>query len=157
MERSKKELLEKTYREFMKVGLESNEPNLLEGLVDENVMGFGTAMDEKILGIEEFKKLLNNQKIQSESLDIIWRNEPVHRFISEDENGGDSDDGNDKDNDNNGSGAFLGSSAASSNATAGLLIVLGLAAILLFMGICAAQCMGADNLRHSSILLFAVY
>ncbi|MAN87679.1 MAG: hypothetical protein CL555_12855 [Algoriphagus sp.] len=86
MERSKKELLEKTYREFMKVGLESNEPNLLEGLVDENVMGFGTAMDEKILGIEEFKKLLNNQKIQSESLDIIWRNEPVHRFISEDEN-----------------------------------------------------------------------
>ncbi|QYH40854.1 GHKL domain-containing protein [Algoriphagus sp. NBT04N3] len=86
MERSKKELLEKTYREFMKVGLESNEPNLLEGLVDENVMGFGTAMDEKILGIEEFKKLLNNQKIQSESLDITWRNEPVHRFISEDEN-----------------------------------------------------------------------
>ncbi|WP_144607414.1 ATP-binding protein [Algoriphagus algorifonticola] len=86
MERAKKELLEKTYREFMEVGLESNEPKLLEGLVDKNIMGFGTAIDEKILGIEEFKNLLINQKIQSQGLDIAWRSEPVHRFISEDEN-----------------------------------------------------------------------
>ncbi|WP_367182809.1 ATP-binding protein [Algoriphagus sp.] len=86
MEKAKKELLENTYQKFMKVGLESDDPNLLEGLVDQDVTGFGTAIDEKILGIEDFKQLMVNQKNQSEGIDLTWRNEPVHCFIAEDEN-----------------------------------------------------------------------
>ncbi len=70
----------------MRVGLESDDPNLLEGLVDQAVTGFGTAIDEKILGIEDFKQLMINQKTQSEGIDVTWRKEAVDRFISEDEN-----------------------------------------------------------------------
>ncbi|MFD1314642.1 ATP-binding protein [Namhaeicola litoreus] len=86
MERGKQELLEKTYLEMIRVGFESNDPNLLEELVDEKIVGFGTALDEKIIGIEEFKKLLINQKKQSEGIDISYRNERVDQFISKDEN-----------------------------------------------------------------------
>ncbi|MFT4855801.1 MAG: signal transduction histidine kinase [Algoriphagus sp.] len=86
MEKEKKALLEKTYQEFMRIGLESDDPNLLEGMVDQDVTGFGTAIDEKILGIEDFKQLMINQKIQIDGIDITYRNETINQFISEDEN-----------------------------------------------------------------------
>ncbi|MCS5491319.1 ATP-binding protein [Algoriphagus limi] len=86
MEKKKQQLLEKTYRQFMKTGIEGDNPSLMKKLVDEKIMGFGTAIDEKVIGSQGLIKLLEIQKKQAEGLDISWRQEPMDRFISDDEN-----------------------------------------------------------------------
>ncbi|TDQ17033.1 SnoaL-like protein [Algoriphagus boseongensis] len=70
----------------MKTGLEGDNPGLIKKLVDERVMGFGTAIDEKVIGSQGLISLIETQKKQAEGLDISWRHEPMDRFISDDEN-----------------------------------------------------------------------
>ncbi|TFV93637.1 GHKL domain-containing protein [Algoriphagus kandeliae] len=86
MEKKKQQLLEKTYRQFMKTGIEGDNPSLMKKLVDDKIMGFGTAIDEKVIGSEGLIKLIEIQKKQAEGLDMSWRQEPMDRFISDDEN-----------------------------------------------------------------------
>ncbi len=76
----------RTYKQFMEAGLNNDESAALHKIADEKVFGFGTAVDEKIFGIKEIKKLLKNQKKQSKGLDIKWKSKPVSRYITTDEN-----------------------------------------------------------------------
>ena len=79
---SKKKLLHKTYQSFMEQVLIASKPKNLKEIVVENVMGFGTSIDEKVLGYESFLKMLQAQKKQSEGLKISWKTEPLSRYIS---------------------------------------------------------------------------
>ncbi|MBN3521002.1 nuclear transport factor 2 family protein [Algoriphagus lutimaris] len=86
MDKNKKRQLEETYQKFMYAGLSGSEPKNLEEIIDPKIVGFGTALDEKIRGISEVKKLLENQKIQSEGLTISWTRNPVDQYTTADEN-----------------------------------------------------------------------
>ncbi|MFC3879810.1 ATP-binding protein [Algoriphagus namhaensis] len=86
MEKNKKRQLEETYQRFIHAGLSGSEPKNLVEFIDQKVVGFGTAIDEKIRGIEEVQKLLETQKTQSEGLTITWKVTPVDHYTTEDEN-----------------------------------------------------------------------
>lgn len=70
----------------METGLSGTGNTPLRQLVDKQVMGFGTTVDEKIIGVRGLKKLLDNQKKQSNGLDIKWKLKPVYHTITPDEN-----------------------------------------------------------------------
>ena len=86
MNRNKKSELTRIHKQFFNAGIGNRIPQPLALFVDENVYGFGTAVDEKVSGLSEFKKLLNNQKKQSKGIEIRWKINPLNRFISDDEN-----------------------------------------------------------------------
>ncbi len=86
MDRKKKLSMFSTFRQFMETCMVSDGSGALHKIFDEKIFGFGTAIDEKIFGIKEVKKLLNSQQKQSKGLDIKWKIKPVSRFITADEN-----------------------------------------------------------------------
>lgn len=85
MDKKKKTAMLLAYRQFMETGLRSDSKVPLSQLVDKEVMGFGTTVDEKILGIKGFKKLLDIQKKQSRGLTIKWKIKPFYQTITPDE------------------------------------------------------------------------
>ncbi|MBS1760132.1 MAG: nuclear transport factor 2 family protein, partial [Bacteroidetes bacterium] len=86
MNKNKKAELNHIHKQFFDAGTGQKLSQPIAKFVDENVYGFGTAVDEKISGIKEFQNLLNNQKKQSKGIDLKWKMKPLHCFISEDEN-----------------------------------------------------------------------
>jgi signal transduction histidine kinase len=86
MESEKKQAMIDTYRQFMEIGLSSNDPGPLPKIIDERIFGFGTAIDEKCQGIKGVLELLEIQKEQSQGLDISWKIKPVNHYTTEDEN-----------------------------------------------------------------------
>jgi len=86
MDRRKKQSMIQTYRQFMETGLGIRKSGSLYKIVDERIVGFGTAIDEKIRGIKELKKLLHNQEQQSKGIKVKWRSKPVSHYTSPDEN-----------------------------------------------------------------------
>ncbi|HMO32665.1 MAG TPA: ATP-binding protein [Lacibacter sp.] len=86
MEKEKEQNMLEAYRRFMHIGLNGGDPELLRNIVDEHISGFGSALDEKIIGFDGLKKLLHTQIEQSEGLAITWRSEPVFRYTATDEN-----------------------------------------------------------------------
>ena len=85
MDNQKKELMTKTYHQFMEIGLGKGDIRSLPQIVDDRIFGFGTAIDEKIQGIEGLVKLLKLQNVKSEGLDLSWRIDPISHYITEDE------------------------------------------------------------------------
>ncbi|MBX2935475.1 MAG: nuclear transport factor 2 family protein, partial [Ferruginibacter sp.] len=85
MNKAKKSSLKQTYQQFMDLvdnkGLSSSHK-----ILDKDVTGFGSAMDEKIKGIPEVKALVRNQIKQSKGLMITWKIKSFYRYISKDEN-----------------------------------------------------------------------
>lgn len=86
MEKTKQKALNQVYQEFINTCMGMKEMDGLAMLVDEKIFGYGSAVDEKIQGIEGVKKLLQNQVDQSSGIQITWKVEPFSRFISADEN-----------------------------------------------------------------------
>ena len=86
MEKTKQKDLNQVYQGFINTCMGVQDLEGLAHLVDENIFGFGSALDEKIQGIEAVKKLLQNQIDQSKGSQITWMVEPFSRFISQDEN-----------------------------------------------------------------------
>ena len=86
MNKNKKSELTRIHKQFFDAGTGQKLSQPIAKFVDENVYGFGTAVDEKISGIKEFQNLLNNQKKQSKGIDLKWKMKSLHCFISEDEN-----------------------------------------------------------------------
>jgi signal transduction histidine kinase len=86
MDSEKKQSMIHTYRQFMEIGLNSNDPGPLPKIIDERIFGFGTAIDEKCQGIKGVLELLEIQKEQSQGMDISWRIKPVIHYTTEDEN-----------------------------------------------------------------------
>ncbi|WP_432410503.1 sensor histidine kinase [Rasiella sp. SM2506] len=62
--------LEKTYRDWMAIQVETNTPlALLESLVTKDFMGYGTTLEEKLLGIEDLKKMIIAGREQAEQFE----------------------------------------------------------------------------------------
>ncbi len=75
-----------TYRRFLDVGMGLSSTENLHGIVDEKLMGFGTAVDEKILNLNQMIELLARQQEQSAGLDLRWEVKPLSHYTSADEN-----------------------------------------------------------------------
>ena len=76
----------KNYNSWVAKCLGDTTPEDIEELVDENIMGYGTTTDERIIGINEFKRLLNDAILQREHLqNFNYKFTPIFRkYLSED-------------------------------------------------------------------------
>ncbi len=86
MNRQKKSILNQTYRNFLRAGLGLEDEKILKGIVAENLMGFGTTMDEKIMNFGQLKEIIKQQKKQSKGMDFRWTVKPLSHYTSADEN-----------------------------------------------------------------------
>ncbi|MBK7426827.1 MAG: nuclear transport factor 2 family protein [Saprospiraceae bacterium] len=86
MDKYKRELVDKTFQTFMVIGLSGENLDLLHDLVANDVVGFGTTLDEKIFGLKELQGLLKRQKEQSAGLELSWKINTLDVHISNDEN-----------------------------------------------------------------------
>ena len=82
----KKELLDRTFQTFMEIGFGQRNLHLLDEIVAKNVVGFGTAIDERLFGIAQLEELLTRQKQQSAGLEMKWELTILDLHISSDEN-----------------------------------------------------------------------
>ncbi|EMS35284.1 hypothetical protein C943_00057 [Mariniradius saccharolyticus AK6] len=82
----KKELLDSTFHKFMDIGFGQRNLHLLNEIVAKDVVGFGTAIDERLFGIAQLQELLTRQKQQSAGLEMKWEVTTLDLHISSDEN-----------------------------------------------------------------------
>ena len=85
MNKEKELLMNQTYRQFMDAAMGLADPSVLNNILDDNLMGFGTTADEKILTIAGLKELLARQNEQSKGLDMKWESKPVAHYTAADE------------------------------------------------------------------------
>src|SRR4051812_20312443 len=87
MDAVKQQLLDQAYDEVMRVSVTDLQAPLewIERWVDKGIMGYGTAMDEKILSLTDFFRLINNQRKQGEGFKMASDITPVFRRITADE------------------------------------------------------------------------
>ncbi len=87
MHEVKEKSLKDTYQKVLDVALRSIQPiNILDEIVAEDVMGYGTTIDEKILSLSDFRNLIKIQREQSEGIEMDWIFVPVHHRLSVDGN-----------------------------------------------------------------------
>ncbi|MBK8518544.1 MAG: nuclear transport factor 2 family protein [Saprospiraceae bacterium] len=87
MDTQKEKLLQGTYEKFMAVCTsESGSLDVLDNLTINNILGFGTAEDERIFSTDELKKMIKNQREQGVGMKIKWDFQPLFRRVSKDEN-----------------------------------------------------------------------
>ena len=86
MESEKRKLLDSTHRAVLEMGIGSEITIPLEDIVSPNIVGFGTAIDEKIFGMHEVEELLKRQKEQTEGVEVDWNFKTLKIHISPDEN-----------------------------------------------------------------------
>jgi signal transduction histidine kinase len=72
-------LLAKVYKNWMDLMLNDFPLERIKEIVKDDVMGYGTTLDEKILSIGGLKQLVNKQREQGVGLDLKWDLEPVLR------------------------------------------------------------------------------
>ncbi len=65
MSKTKEKLLKKTYKKFLQISNNKLPPEILDNIADVNIMGYGTAIDEKINSLSECRDLVVRQKDQS--------------------------------------------------------------------------------------------
>lgn len=82
----KVQLLNDTYHRFMEIGLAQKPPTNLSEFAVEDVMGFGTTIDEKLFSIEELRGLLYRQIEQSQGMRVNYKITPVLRRVFADGN-----------------------------------------------------------------------
>ncbi len=83
----KEKLLNDTFDNFMEIGFSDSLPlNMLDEIVTEDVMGFGTTIDEKIFSLSGFKELLERQREQSKGMQLQSKINPLLHRISADTN-----------------------------------------------------------------------
>lgn len=88
MNKEKERLLKETYQQFMDHGMGINYNGLgdIAGIVDEQLMGFGSTLDEKVLSLDALLQLLRIQKAQGEGMNLRWEIKPLRHYTSADEN-----------------------------------------------------------------------
>ena len=87
MTNQKSKLLEETFNSFFDISTNvSKDIELLDQIVADNVMGYGTAIDEKIVSLVDFKEMIKRQGVQSQGFDIDWKRTPILRRLSLDGN-----------------------------------------------------------------------
>ena len=87
MEISKEKLLIETYEKLMDVGMLGNHSiDIMDEIVANDIMGFGTTAHEKILSSSDLREMLIRQREQSKDIEIRWNVERFKHRISADEN-----------------------------------------------------------------------
>jgi len=82
----KRNLLESVHSEFFNIMLNDFAHERLNDIVIDDVMGYGTTIDEKIFDLAGLQKLAMLQKEQAKDLEIHISSNPVHRKITDDGN-----------------------------------------------------------------------
>ena len=86
MNSKKKKLLNETYHKFIQTSLHDFPLEGIEEFIDQKIMGFGTALDEKILSISEYRKLVIRQREQGKDIKMQFDIRPVVHKIADDGN-----------------------------------------------------------------------
>lgn len=87
MDPAKEKLLYDSYELFMATSISNHLPlQALDGIVAQEVSGFGTAVDEKLLSLPAFRELMERQRQQSAALDLSWQRQPFSKHIAADGN-----------------------------------------------------------------------
>ena len=81
---TKEKLLKKTYEKFLQISMNKLPPEILDDLVAEDIMGYGTAIDEKINSLPDCRDLVVRQKEQSAGMKFKHEIIPGIRRISPD-------------------------------------------------------------------------
>jgi serine phosphatase RsbU (regulator of sigma subunit) len=77
----KEKLLKETYNKFIQTSLMDLPLDGIEAFVDPNIMGYGTASDERILSISEYRALVLRQREQGKDIEMTFDIAPVlHRI-----------------------------------------------------------------------------
>src|SRR5512139_3185611 len=84
MDSEKKALMNSTYLQFMEIGLGDGDPGILQQIAYERIVGFGTAIDEKIQGVDQIKHLLDVQREQSKGFELSWKIDPISHYTTDD-------------------------------------------------------------------------
>jgi hypothetical protein len=85
MNDKKEKLLNDTYQKWIHTSLYDLPLDAINDFVDPKIMGYGTAIDEKVLSVSDYRKLINTQREQSVGLDMSFEITPVFRSISKKE------------------------------------------------------------------------
>ncbi len=82
----KEKLLNDAYQKVIQTSLYDMPLNVTGEFIDKNVMGYGTAVNEKILSLSEYLDLIEKQREQGANIKMNFDFTPVHRKILADEN-----------------------------------------------------------------------
>ena len=85
MNAEKEKLLNDTYQKWMQAGLYDLPLDKINEFVDPKIMGYGTAIDEKVLSISEYKQLINRQREQAVGIEMDVEITPVFRSVTNQE------------------------------------------------------------------------
>jgi Stage II sporulation protein E (SpoIIE)/SnoaL-like domain len=83
---NKNKLINETYHKFIQTSLSDLPLVGIHDFIDENIMGYGTAIDEKILSISDYRELIIRQREQGKDIGIQFDLTPVLRKILADGN-----------------------------------------------------------------------
>ena len=85
MNSEKERLLKETYNKFMLISVNKLPGELLDGITAEDIMAYGTTIDEKLLSIKDCRELVERQLEQSSGLKFKRLRIPVTVIISPEE------------------------------------------------------------------------
>jgi hypothetical protein len=78
----KEKQLNEAYQQYIQFGLGNLPIEVYESVVAENYMGYGTALDEKLLSAIDLRNLVMRQIEQGQGMDMEFAETPVYRRIS---------------------------------------------------------------------------
>jgi signal transduction histidine kinase len=82
MNSKKEKLLNDTYQKWIHTSLYDLPLDGANDFVDPEIMGYGTARDEKVLSISDYRDMVNRQREQAVGLEMSFESTPVFRSIS---------------------------------------------------------------------------
>jgi serine phosphatase RsbU (regulator of sigma subunit) len=87
MDKIKENLLQQTYDKFIDIALGDAATDKWKDIIDNKIMGYGTAVDEKLLSFQDTLELINNQRKQVKTFDDYnYEIKPVLKRIFNNEN-----------------------------------------------------------------------
>ena len=86
MKSEKEKLLNSTYQNFLQISLADLSLDGLDDILDQNIMGYGTALNEKIFSISDYRDLISRQREQGKEIEMKHDFTPVLRKKGEDGN-----------------------------------------------------------------------
>ncbi len=82
MNSKKEKLLNDTYHKWIQTGLYDLPLDQINEFINPKIMGYGSAIDEKVLSISDYRELINRQREQAVGLEMSFEITPVFRSIS---------------------------------------------------------------------------
>ncbi|MCK5456515.1 MAG: nuclear transport factor 2 family protein, partial [Melioribacteraceae bacterium] len=80
----KEKLLKETYDKFIQISISDFQMEGMEKFIDQDIMGYGTTVDEKVLTITDYRKLVIRQREQGKGIKMTFETTPViHRMASD--------------------------------------------------------------------------